>query len=233
MTRVTQLIHDAGKYLLISVYPLPTHPTHNFTHNNGGNLETLPGWPKKLQHNRPARSAGQLNLDSEQLWRCTQRVSCPHTQHDNFLMKLSIVDKNITENFCRNMKCFVSFLVVWNSSVRHIDDIFCWKLTTTCWRDHWQRFILIRQPFLYHYSDVIMSAMASQITDVSIVYSTISSGADQRKHESSASLAFVRGIHRWPANSPHKGPVTRKMSPHDDVIMWWWSLTSDGNLGDK
>ena len=57
MTRVTQLIHDAGKYLLISVYPLPTHPTHNFTHTNGGNLETLPGWPKKLQHNRPARSA--------------------------------------------------------------------------------------------------------------------------------------------------------------------------------
>ena len=54
MTRVTQLIHDAGKYLLISVYPLPTHPTHNFTHTNGGNLETLPGWPKKLQHNRPA-----------------------------------------------------------------------------------------------------------------------------------------------------------------------------------
>ena len=59
VTRVTQLIHDAGKYLLISVYPLPTHPTHNFTHNNGGNLETLPGWPKKLQHNRPAQSAGQ------------------------------------------------------------------------------------------------------------------------------------------------------------------------------
>ena len=57
MTRVTQLIHDAGKYLLISLYPLPTHPTHNFTHNNGGNLETLPGRPKKLQHNRPARSA--------------------------------------------------------------------------------------------------------------------------------------------------------------------------------
>ena len=62
MTRVTQLIHDAGKYLLISVYPLPTHPTHNFTHNNGGNLETLPGWPKKLQHNRPARSAGQWSV---------------------------------------------------------------------------------------------------------------------------------------------------------------------------
>ena len=48
MTRVTQLIHDAGKYLLISAYPLPTHPTHNFTHNNGRNLDTLPGWPRPI-----------------------------------------------------------------------------------------------------------------------------------------------------------------------------------------
>ena len=59
MTTVTRLIHNAGKYLLISIYPLPTHPTHNFTHKNGGNLDTLPGWPKKLDHNRPARCAGQ------------------------------------------------------------------------------------------------------------------------------------------------------------------------------
>ena len=44
-------------------------------------------------------------------------------------------------------------------------------------------------------------------------------GADQKKHQSSASLAFVRGIHRWPVNSPHKGPVTRKMFPFGDVIM--------------
>ena len=60
------------------------------------------------------------------------------------------------------------------------------------------------------YCDVIMSTMASQITCLAIVYSSIYSGADQRKHQSSASLAFVRGIHRWPVNSPHKGPVTRK-----------------------
>ena len=52
-----------------------------------------------------------------------------------------------------------------------------------------------------------MSAMASQITGVSIVCWTVWSGADQRKHQSSASLAFVRGIHRWPVDSPHKGPV--------------------------
>ena len=70
-----------------------------------------------------------------------------------------------------------------------------------------------------HYSDVIKGAMASQITSLTIVYSTFYSGADQRKHQSSASLAFVRGIHRWPVNSPHKWPVTRKMFPFDDVIM--------------
>ena len=40
-----------------------------------------------------------------------------------------------------------------------------------------------------------------------------------KKHQSSASQAFVRGIHRWPVNSPHKRPVTRKMFPFDDVIM--------------
>ena len=64
-----------------------------------------------------------------------------------------------------------------------------------------------------------MSLMASQITSLTIVYSTSYSGVDQRKHQSSASLAFVRGIHRGPVNSPHKWPVTRKMFPFDDVIM--------------
>ena len=83
-----------------------------------------------------------------------------------------------------------------------------------------------------HYSDVIMGAIASQITSLTIVYSTVYSGTDKRKHQSSASLAFVRGIHRWPVNSPHKWPVTRKMFPFDDVIIvyiivsdsvWQWS----------
>ena len=64
-----------------------------------------------------------------------------------------------------------------------------------------------------------MGEMASQITSLTIVYSIVHSGADQRKHQSSASLAFVRGIHRWPVNSPHKWPVTWKMFPFDDVIM--------------
>ena len=64
-----------------------------------------------------------------------------------------------------------------------------------------------------------MSAMSSQITCVPIVYWTVCSGADQRKHQSSASLAFVRLIHQWPVNSPHKGTVMCKMFPFDDVIM--------------
>ena len=52
--------------------------------------------------------------------------------------------------------------------------------------------------------------MAFQITSLTVVCSSVYSGADQRKHQSSASQAFVRGIHRWPVNSPHKGPVTQK-----------------------
>ena len=70
-----------------------------------------------------------------------------------------------------------------------------------------------------HYNDVTMGTIASQITSLTIVYSIVYSDADQRKHQSSAPLAFVRGIHRGPVNSPHKWPVTRKMFPFDDVIM--------------
>ena len=65
--------------------------------------------------------------------------------------------------------------------------------------------------FMANYNDVIMSAMASQIIGVSIVCLDVCSGSDQRKHQSSASLTFVRGIHRWPMISSQKGPVTRKM----------------------
>ena len=61
--------------------------------------------------------------------------------------------------------------------------------------------------------------ITSQITSLTIVYSIVYSDTDQRKHQSSASLAFVRGIHRGPVNSPHKWPVTRQMFPFDDIIM--------------
>ena len=84
---------------------------------------------------------------------------------------------------------------------------------------HWPIYVSQGPLLLTHYNDVIIGAIASQITSLTIAYSTIYSGADQRKHQSSASLAFVPGIHRSPMNSPHKWPVTRKMLPFDDAIM--------------
>ena len=69
----------------------------------------------------------------------------------------------------------------------------------------------------YYYSDVIRSGVASQITSLTIVYSNGYSGTNQRKHQSSTSPAFVRGIHRWPVNSLHKGPVTWTFF----FSIWW------------
>ena len=70
-----------------------------------------------------------------------------------------------------------------------------------------------------HYDDVIVGAMASQITSLTIVYSAVYSGANQSKHQSSTSLAYVWGIHRGPVNSTYKWPVMWKMFPFDDIIM--------------
>ena len=81
------------------------------------------------------------------------------------------------------------------------------------------RDIIIFNTTFNHYSDIVMSMMASQITSVSIVCLSICSGADQRKHQSFVALALVRGIHWWPEDSPHKGPLTRKMFPFDHPIM--------------
>ena len=87
------------------------------------------------------------------------------------------------------------------------------------WRQQGHRFGIMKHlGFQRTLQWCIMSAMASQITNLTIAHSTHYSGADQRKHQNSASLAFVRGIHRWPVNSPHKRPVTQKMFPFHDLI---------------
>ena len=99
---------------------------------------------------------------------------------------------------------------IWNAIYRHW-WVGGWKI------DGYQR--AATNNIALHYSDVIIRAMVSQITGVSMAFSTVCSGAAQRKHQSSASLAFVRGVHRSPVNSPQKGPVTRKIFPFDDVIM--------------
>ena len=101
--------------------------------------------------------------------------------------------------------CLASLLVIGWSEYRLGLHQLQWILG---WRAPWE-----------HYGDVIMGEIASQITSLAIVYSAFYSGADQKKHQSPASLAFVRGIHRGPVNSPHKWPVARKMFPFDDVIM--------------
>ena len=96
-----------------------------------------------------------------------------------------------------------------------------------CDRQTLKRFSILKRhaacftSLLFHHRGVIIGAMASQITNLIIVYSTVYWDADHWTHQSSTPLAFVRRIHRWPVNSPHKWPVTRKIFPVDDVIMLW------------
>ena len=122
-------------------------------------------------------------------------------------------------------RCFVSFAGGFSQEVLKMSTIhriliscFYFQIIATssgdrCTKQHQA------QNITEHYNDVKMGAMAYQITSLMIVYSTVHSGADQRKHQNSASLAFVRGNYRGPLNSPHKWPVTWKKFQFDDVIM--------------
>ena len=101
-----------------------------------------------------------------------------------------------------------SFENIWTSFLEYNENIFTWLQVMSA-----------LHPDSTHYSAVILSTIASLITSLTIVYSTVYSDADQRRHQSPVSLAFVWGIHRRPVDSPHKWPVTRKMFPFDDVIM--------------
>ena len=107
--------------------------------------------------------------------------------------------------------------------------IWIWRLDCCVLLWFWYRSLVPRS---IHCIDIIMSAMASQITSITIVFSTVYLGADHRKHQSSASLAFMRGIYRWPVNSPHEGPVTRKMFPFDNVIMYRGNFEGTEELSD-
>ena len=80
----------------------------------------------------------------------------------------------------------------------------------------WCNFIGRAQDITSQYKDVIMSAMASKTTGFSIVCLSVYSGTDQRKHQTSTSLAFVRGIHRWLVDFPHKWQLML-----ENVSIWW------------
>ena len=131
-------------------------------------------------------------------WHVSDRIMLPNSPWDE-----------IAELYSRSImwKYFnLSFHMIWS----YLDLV---RPIYACILENWV-FIVLN-----NYDDVTMSLMASQITSLTIVYPTVYSGADQREHQSSASLAFVWGIHLGPVNSPHKWPVTRKMFPFDDVIM--------------
>ena len=128
--------------------------------------------------------------------------------------KWSVESKSSTRQIAVTCKCFwEQFTHMFHRKICNLWKIW-WQVTSgviMVKHKQWKTF--------FNYSDVIKSAMASQITGVSLVCTTVCLGADQRKDQSSALLVFVGGIQRWPVGSPHKGPVTRKKVSFDDVIM--------------
>ena len=110
---------------------------------------------------------------------------------------------------------------------------FTHALTSTQWKSgsivtsHNLMLIYIHLPI--HDNDVIMSTMASQINSLAIVYSAVYS---RRRSKKTSKLRVTRlrvGNLPWPVNSPHKGPVKRKMFPFDDVIMTVYSFQDIGH----
>ena len=144
-----------------------------------------------------------------------QSYACPNASEptlDDMLTQIARFMFNQTSAlWIFNMLCYFCSKKIFQNC--HTDYILCWWNYYDSNTVKWTCF----EPS--HYSDVIMGMVASQITGIMTVYLIICSGIDQRRHQSSASLAFVRGIHWWPVNSPHKGPGMRNMFPFDDVIM--------------
>ena len=116
---------------------------------------------------------------------------------------------------------WITIFSFWRWHCRHFEDaqlLYAQRLSLNQ-RMFWNVHVHDNTSIRLHYDDVIMTMLASQITSLPVVCSIVYSDVNQRKHQSSASLAFVREIHRGPVNFPHKWPVTRKMFPFDDVIM--------------
>ena len=146
-------------------------------------------------------------------------------KHNN-LLSFYIISKNwegTDSGFFTKSPCYNAF--IFGKSLKNIlCALIAINILWQAWRwSHFHDFIL------KHYSDVITGAMPSQITSFTIVYPSVCSGAYPRKHQSSASLAYVWGINRSPVNSPYNGPVTRKMFPlmtSSWIIVGWYWFTS-------
>ena len=132
-----------------------------------------------------------------------------------------IMNFSVIFNSMHTRHYFMWFFVIYlkfYGMVRSQNGVF-WLCTEHAYHQWWIVKTSCQLVKTEHYSDVIMGTIASQITSPTIVYSTVYSGADRRKHQSTASLACVRGIHWSLVNSPHKWPVMQKMFPFDDIIM--------------
>ena len=124
----------------------------------------------------------------DDIWKCIyshSNITEGHSCKDNWRQVSTVLCNDLVpkrqHSFIRN-------------SVDHILSRHIWCHQSTMSNNH---------PSQYHYTGVIMSAIASQITSLTIVYSTVYSDVDQRKYQSSAGNS--------PDNSPHKWPGTRKM----------------------
>ena len=134
----------------------------------------------------------------------------PPPPHPLTLIKIIKIKTDPAKNTERLNIIFDEFCIQWNYSFPiQLSIGIYWNYINTLDR-RWNIILAYDKTLLWwHYDDVIMGAISSRITSLTIVYSTVYSDADQRKHQSSASLAFVWGIHLGRVNSPHKWPVTR------------------------
>ena len=170
----------------------------------------------------------QLSYHDKNYWRHLLWIPYPWQPHTRY---------QVTTHTCTDTENHTAELVYSNTNwvSRHLNSPACWlfvqqfvqadikgnnklHITGSFWGEFtgdWHKWPVMWK----HYSDIIRSMMASQITSVSDVCSTGCSGADQRKHQSSVSMAFVRRINQWPVCSPHKGLVMWKMFPFDDSII--------------
>ena len=155
---------------------------------------------------------------SKMFYHCSKKSQCENTEEGVKATSMGKRKYSISPEICTRFCCA---LLCCGYAIVHNE--FTWSIypySSGLLRCH-----SASEVSLMHYDDVIMDSIASQTTSLTIVYSTVLSGADQSKHQSSASLAFVWEIHRWPVNFPHKWPVTRKMFPFDDVIMEYGKIS--------
>ena len=179
-----------------------------------------------------------IKLPSHELWHFVSYEDTGVTAHSGINVKLLLPEETGSNTCLLSNRCM--FIARHQDAYTSHSNDFSWmdshsNQTSHKHRNHWLNTtfsplwvaIIWGNKYLhfYHCRDVIMGAISPQITSLTIVYSTVYSDADQRKHQSSASLAFLWGTLQGPVNSPHKLPVTRKMFPFDDVIMFLPDVT--------